>query len=136
VILPQPIQFLGRWLVKVDVRASDARDPPSVQLLRERVKECYKMEGVNHLQNCKEVSLQTRALSKGLFFGKPSKPTPFFGLPKPAPPATHSPSNQSARRVAPPRQEVNAYLESIKNVGVHRINSGRYDTNARYNVPS
>jgi len=28
----------------------------TAKLLRERVQECYKMEGVNHYQNCKEVS--------------------------------------------------------------------------------
>uniref|UniRef100_A0A7S0IBU7 Uncharacterized protein n=1 Tax=Micromonas pusilla TaxID=38833 RepID=A0A7S0IBU7_MICPS len=49
----------------------------TAKLLRERVQECYKLEGVNHYQNCKE--------------------------------------------------EVKAYLESIKNVGVHRSNIGPND---------
>lgn len=48
-----------------------------VQLLREKVKKCYLMEGVNSLQNCKPL--------------------------------------------------VEDYLESIRGLGMARLNSGRYD---------
>lgn len=47
------------------------------KLLREQLKQCYYREGVNHLQNCKEIA--------------------------------------------------KAYMESIKNVGVHAANSGEFD---------
>ena len=30
-----------------------ARPPPRTQLLRDELKECYRMEGVNHYKNCK-----------------------------------------------------------------------------------
>jgi hypothetical protein len=48
------------------------------QLLREQVQKCYMREGVNSMQNCKDIVLD--------------------------------------------------YLESIKGVGMGRMNSGRYDT--------
>lgn len=114
-----------------------------MQLLRERVKQCYRVQGVNHNQNCKEVSQGETQLCVCVFFFFPVEigstytrtetthkalgggqldrdyshtlPIP---LVKPPPRGHHRDTRQ---------QEVKAYLESIKNVGVHRVNIGPHD---------
>ena len=46
---------------KVKVRAPNSRhipcsnDPLCVKIVRQRMRECYQREGVNHLQNCRQV---------------------------------------------------------------------------------
>uniref|UniRef100_A0A7S0WIM7 NADH-ubiquinone oxidoreductase 12 kDa subunit n=2 Tax=Ostreococcus mediterraneus TaxID=1486918 RepID=A0A7S0WIM7_9CHLO len=68
-------------LALIEARETNAREQmvrvERAKILRDRVIECYRIEGVNHLENCKAT--------------------------------------------------VGKYLESIKDVGVHRLNFGEHD---------
>jgi hypothetical protein len=64
------------------------------------VQQCYRKEGVNHYQNCREVR-------------------PTVARRSAAPGALTSPP---AAAVGRPAQHVNAYLECVKDVGISRIN--------------
>ena len=78
---------------------------PRAQILRERVQQCYRKEGVNHYENCREVCnaapCATRVSGERGFW-RARLLTPC--------------------RAARPSQHVNAYLDCIKDVGLSRIN--------------
>ncbi|KAF9592597.1 hypothetical protein IFM89_016207 [Coptis chinensis] len=53
------------------------------KILGEKVKWCYRVEGVNHLQKCKHLVSQYLESTRGVGWGKDNRPHEFHG-PKPA----------------------------------------------------
>ncbi|KAK9105719.1 hypothetical protein Scep_022563 [Stephania cephalantha] len=56
-------------------------DIEAAKILREKLKWCYRIEGVNHLQKCKDLVRQYLESTRGIGWGKDSRP-PIFHAPK------------------------------------------------------
>ncbi|OVA09410.1 NADH-ubiquinone oxidoreductase [Macleaya cordata] len=58
-------------------------DIETAKILREKLKWCYRIEGINHLQKCKHLVQQYLESTRGIGWGKDARP-PCFHAPKPA----------------------------------------------------
>ncbi|XP_058104000.1 NADH dehydrogenase [ubiquinone] 1 beta subcomplex subunit 10-B-like [Magnolia sinica] len=54
-------------------------DIEKAKILREKVKWCYRIEGVNHLQKCKHLVQQYLDATRGIGWGKDSRPPDLHG---------------------------------------------------------
>ncbi|MCL7039486.1 hypothetical protein MKW94_005441 [Papaver nudicaule] len=56
-------------------------DIETAKILREKLKWCYRVEGINHLQKCKHLVNQYLESTRGIGWGKDGRP-PCFHAPK------------------------------------------------------
>ncbi|KAG9448943.1 hypothetical protein H6P81_008908 [Aristolochia fimbriata] len=54
-------------------------DIEKAKILRERLKWCYRIEGVNHLQKCKKLREQYLESTRGIGWGKDHRPYELHG---------------------------------------------------------
>ncbi|KAK8945728.1 NADH dehydrogenase [ubiquinone] 1 beta subcomplex subunit 10-B [Platanthera guangdongensis] len=52
----------------------------TAKIIRERLKWCYRIEGVNHLQKCRHLVEQYLEATRGVGWGKSNRPAEFHGL--------------------------------------------------------
>lgn len=55
-------------------------DIEKAKILREKVKWCYRVEGINHLQKCRHLVHQYLESTRGIGWGKDHRPHVFHGL--------------------------------------------------------
>ncbi|XP_068308252.1 NADH dehydrogenase [ubiquinone] 1 beta subcomplex subunit 10-B-like [Pyrus communis] len=59
-------------------------DIEKAKIIREKLRWCYRIEGVNHLQKCRHLVHQYLESTRGIGWGKDHRPYEFHG-PKPEP---------------------------------------------------
>ncbi|CAI0377889.1 unnamed protein product [Linum tenue] len=55
------------------------------KILRERLRWCYRVEGVNHHQKCRRLVDEYLESTRGIGWGKDHRPHSFHGVPRPKP---------------------------------------------------
>uniref|UniRef100_A0A822YVC1 NADH dehydrogenase [ubiquinone] 1 beta subcomplex subunit 10-B-like n=1 Tax=Nelumbo nucifera TaxID=4432 RepID=A0A822YVC1_NELNU len=55
-------------------------DIETAKILREKLKWCYRIEGINHLQKCRHLVHQYLEATRGIGWGKDGRPPEFHGI--------------------------------------------------------